>query len=587
MLREIPFIVHQLLHEGINRKLNVKLNESELFLYSIAICQSYHKLKSDCKEKPSDSDSPVPINYNIGLQEKLQIAVDHIDFNSAIDAVKEGAVVEPHLIRELSLHIGDQYTSLFSYLLSRSPLYLAERFIRKDMSVTVNICQHPMNAVLLSTQLERWCHKKNLTCRETSSITETSVIANSFGGSFEGIFLWRSVVLHLIDKKIRNGISKCVMLPETRSVDEEVVEVMKRKKIERLQTIRRSLTGVVGLPAFNEPINGFTYYQEFEIPPLIQTKPIELLEESSIDPEKPVKSIYTVLLEFNVLTGRLANEAKAIRKPRMERDKRLLVNGFIKQSRSDFLSLRRQCMTPAQLNEEQEEKRKQEDKEKKKLEKEMGVNKKKKKKSSGKKKKGKNDKSDNDDSNNEDDLIDMNLDAGPGLEIYKEMEYIEEISIKEESEFHHRTEPFKNLFTETWIPHYYKKYERDNNFINRNRNDIKAILKRLMDYLKRDKMLANTDLLFCQNQSGGIGLWLLNLGVTDPKFKSSRIWSVLPKDWWNSNTIKSRILQEQVLIDALIRSLTNNIENNCEKKEKFEKDINLFQKYLKKSRKKI
>ena len=47
-------------------------------------------------------------------------------------------------------------------------------------------------------------------------------------------------------------------------------------------------------------------------------------------------------------TGRLANEARALRTPLMERDQQLIVNGFIKQSHEDYLLLRDQCMTEAQ-----------------------------------------------------------------------------------------------------------------------------------------------------------------------------------------------------------------------------------------------
>jgi len=46
--------------------------------------------------------------------------------------------------------------------------------------------------------------------------------------------------------------------------------------------------------------------------------------------------------------GRLANEARALRTPLMERDQQLIVNGFIKQSHEDYLLLRDQCMTEAQ-----------------------------------------------------------------------------------------------------------------------------------------------------------------------------------------------------------------------------------------------
>ena len=51
---------------------------------------------------------------------------------------------------------------------------------------------------------------------------------------------------------------------------------------------------------------------------------------------------------FHSFTGRLANEARALRTPLMERDQQLIVNGFLKQSHEDYLLLRDQCMTEAQ-----------------------------------------------------------------------------------------------------------------------------------------------------------------------------------------------------------------------------------------------
>ena len=121
LLRDVPFMLFQLVVNGMNRKLTNKLNETQLFLYSTAICQSYNKLKYEANNHSnSEDESKSSPYYDIKLQQKLQIAIDNLDLKSAIEAVKEGAVVETQFIRELSLHVGDQYNALFSFLLSRN-----------------------------------------------------------------------------------------------------------------------------------------------------------------------------------------------------------------------------------------------------------------------------------------------------------------------------------------------------------------------------------------------------------------------------------------------------------------------------------
>ncbi|KAJ1444141.1 hypothetical protein B484DRAFT_388973 [Ochromonadaceae sp. CCMP2298] len=162
----------------------------------------------------------------------------------------------------------------------------------------------------------------------------------------------RCVVIKNIDMKTEKLLETCILLPPDRTVEEEVPETMKRQKLARYYQLRKSLTSMIG--------DGHSYDKAYlhnisRIPPLVAPHDTTRTASAKMrDPsEHAGKDIYNVLREYTLLTGRLTNEAKALRAPLMERDQRLIERGFLRQARSDFLALRQGCLSPAQLEEQE------------------------------------------------------------------------------------------------------------------------------------------------------------------------------------------------------------------------------------------
>ena len=194
-----------------------------------------------------------------------------------------------------------------------------------------------------------------LTSREISSLTESPVIRDSFGSKYQGVQLLRAVVLELLGRRVKNLIMTCVQLPESRTVDQEVVEVMKRQKIERLQNIQRSLVTLVGIQFASQTIEKQASenslmaekddvpYMIYDIPPVVKpavaSKSLFLTdgdgedEEDNVSLQSRVKDIYEILQEYISLTSRMTAEARSLRLPQLERDQQLLNNGFLKSAR--------------------------------------------------------------------------------------------------------------------------------------------------------------------------------------------------------------------------------------------------------------
>lgn len=358
--------------------------------------------------------------YRLSVQENLQKALDQLNLAQVIECLAQGALVLPNHIKQISCHVGDHIIPIFTLLVGHSFSYYTERIVYEDKLAIINSIHNPIMAFLVANQLLRY-ERFELTIREQSTLTQDVLIVEETCGKFQSILLWRNSVIQFIDHKISDLEKKCLILPEDRTVDEEVVEVMKRKKIQQLIKLRFSLSKLLRLPmpwTLEDRINSllpvvatieqFHHYRKHSIMSLsksflqkvmpgydmnllhMMTSSANLQTES--DGTNPAtKSIYVVLREYNLLTGRLATEAKAIRLPWLERDQRLLINGFLKGARSDFLELRKLCMTPKQLQEEREKylkiQKKLAQKEKaaeKKLKKKLSKAKKKK----GKKKKG-------------------------------------------------------------------------------------------------------------------------------------------------------------------------------------------------------
>ena len=188
---------------------------------------------------------PVQKYYNRALQERLQTAIDEVDVEAVLSAVTEGAVIETSHMRQLGVHIGDMYMPLFTLLLTNSTQFFVDRVVKQDAQQLLLEIQNPISAYLAGSQIERWL-RAEVSYRETMQLTQDMPTQRYISGEFSSYYLMRFIILKNIDMKAKRLLHLCVMLPEHRTVDEEVPEVLKRQKLAKLYSLRKSLTEMVG-----------------------------------------------------------------------------------------------------------------------------------------------------------------------------------------------------------------------------------------------------------------------------------------------------------------------------------------------------
>jgi hypothetical protein len=279
------------------------------------------------------------------IQQKLQYSIDILNGDDISKSISEGSVVEASHIHQSSKYIGEEFIPMFCILLSCSMLYLTERIVKKDRELEVLSCSDPFKAVILSQHIDRW--ENGVLSRRELNLIEHKGIDSEVGGDFSGVTLWRSVVLLMLKRRADLLASTCIILPQSRTIDQEVVEVLKRKKITRLRQVRENLRVLLGVevdPAsklIDTPPQLVMYDDEFNEK---RAASIALFKNNQKDVD-----IYEVLFEYTQMIGKLSKEAKALREPLMERDLNLIRSGFLKQARGDFLKMRKYCMTPKEI----------------------------------------------------------------------------------------------------------------------------------------------------------------------------------------------------------------------------------------------
>ncbi len=242
---------------------------------------------------------PVQLYFSRALQDQLQLAIDQVDMNGVLQAVSEGAVIESQHLKQIGLHIGDMYMPMFSVLLANSVQFFADRVTKQDAQQLLMEIQNPINAYLMGSQIERW-NRGEITYRESMHITENLPTQRYLSGEFASYYLMRFVILKNIDLRAKQLLHLCVMLPESRSVDQEVPEVLKRQKLAKLYRLRKSLTEMIGGDdSFEE-----TYLHAVStIPPLVRPANRPVTPPYAKNGNTAGKDIYTVLREFTLLTG--------------------------------------------------------------------------------------------------------------------------------------------------------------------------------------------------------------------------------------------------------------------------------------------
>lgn len=461
------------------------------------------------------------------IQSELQHAVDKVNLQETTSLLAQGAVYDPRLVSQVGQHVGDQYVSLFVVLMMGCVSFLAERVIRKDRQDIVNNISHPMSALFAASQIKRWEQGK-LTSRERSTLTQDLLVHDSIGGKFRSIYIWRNAVLLYLDIKAEDYARACKSLDEHRTVEEEVAEVMRRNKVERLISLRHKITVFLGheapwtiedrvrvvLPPLVIPTRRVSSFFTAESLSPVSKKRYSIADDS--------KDIYTVLREYIFLTGRLAEEARMFRQPLMIRDKDLLVHGFLKQARNDLQALRRERMSVKDKEAEQEKKDKDAEKLRNKQDKEYAKIKKARKKRKAKLKKWRKKMSKKNKRNGDVNMGDMDEPDSAESETasmsstfssYDEHDLagsdkfvmadlidgmmsgmLEESEITMEKEFTQRVatacHPFP-VFAETWIPYFWKDDPQTaQTYDNRVYVELKACVRRLLRIVATDERYA-------------------------------------------------------------------------------------------------
>jgi hypothetical protein len=301
-------------------------------------------------EGVTEDSSKTEIRKLKTLFEKLQNAVNNLHLDDVAAAVEGGARVVPSHISYVGKFISDEYVPLYSYLLSSCPMYFAQRVVRQDRQDAVMEITSPLSAVLMSSQVARW-EQRLLTGRESAFLVGSASQA-VIGTDFQTNIIWRAAVLSLLKLRGQELALKCVKLQPTRTVDEEVVEVMKRQRVARIIAVRQAIASLLCIDLSNE-------LQPLVVPELITSDPpwtkgapIPRKITANAFDNAAQMNIYELLKQYTQITGQLTSEAKALRLPMIQRDDRLNHNGFLRQARADFLALRQMCLTPDQIRQQ-------------------------------------------------------------------------------------------------------------------------------------------------------------------------------------------------------------------------------------------
>ncbi|RYH15345.1 hypothetical protein EON65_31850, partial [archaeon] len=654
-----------LVEEGRHNRLSAKaLSQQQMFVFFIAIVQMYKKLFTLCGNDASavvnieeafdiggESNklpfvSPiVPLDnvdaqimstptktktklscrleyiqqmWNEQTQKDIQVGLDEVNLTKAVTSVAAGAVAYDSHMRQVLHHIGDHYIPIFTLLLLGSVQYLARRVIKRDQNEIINSCSNPISAFLLGSHLTRW-QAFDLTSREVSAVTQNMLANEAFGGRMKSYIMWRTLLLHFLDLQVENLALSCQHITPHLSMDEEVGEIIKRQRIEKLVKLRYNLTVVLNpdsVPSWDVETRLRNLLPDPN-QPFMQSRHTIFVTKM---PENPntIHTVYRVLREYILLTGRLANEARALREPLLERDKTLIVNGFVAQAKRELAVLRRERMSKTQREEEDEAKERELSKSQRVLEKEQAKKRKERKKEynmlvkkSKKKKKKRNAPNEQTvtDNEEEEDILDPSL-AAP----YREEEFDsnhqffirelcldistqEERDLLDERAFQTRVNnTVYPVYMETWSPHVWKeektsreigesKVDVKKNFIKRMCKEVKMVLKRVLHALQLSMDQKTYEAT--HEKYKGLGLYVVDKVLTEPAYKKSPLWFAMPPDYWYLKHMRDRLDKEMAIVQGMLGELKDDMKDTKESNFTLYGEIMTYEKYLKVARKEI
>lgn len=290
------------------------------------------------------SQAPPPPNVQEEVQLKLQRGVDLMDMRTVALAVEEGARIDANHVCQVANHFGDYSITLFVQLLTGSLDFVAQRVLRQDRLSIVLQCANPLNALIANEHIKRWENMK-LSTREIENLTQDKALSNAVGSMFSAVTLFRAVVVLALKKREDVLRNNCQILPQNRTVDQEVQETIKRNALKRVLDLRRNLIALMEMDGVfgGGPMYDLDEYPE--PPPIVGAPAKATVHDNSWAMSMNIEQL---LFEFTSMMSNLTTEALALRTPLLQRDNKLLHNGFMNQSRKDFLLLRESTLSVAE-----------------------------------------------------------------------------------------------------------------------------------------------------------------------------------------------------------------------------------------------
>ena len=311
--------------------------------------------------------------------------------------------------------------------------------------------------------------------------------------------------------------------------------------------------------------------------------------------------------------GKLTMEARSLRQPLMERDERLIANGFLRGARADFLALRQSCLSDKQRAEIAEKQAKKDEKdrrvaeklkakERKKREKRLGIA------GSGKdKKKGKKggktnaelnfDLLDNGGETSDDEGYSSNADTHGLHSELNQLQFLEdglhnmgeESDLRQENDFLTRVANFKHaVYLEVFQRLNWREQLSTRESVQHGMvASMRGTIKRVLDLLQADKTINKIDFAHARQKFQGIGQFLVNHALANVACRRSPTWYVLPRDYWSFRVVRDRVNTEIALTDAAVSGIRSQLGSNHSSHYDINSDIAKYQKFLKQTRKEI
>jgi len=594
-------------------------------------------------------DETILVADRAAATKDLETALDDLRVKEGMDAICAGAAISTKHIKQCASYLGDAFVPLLNALLVANDSYIPRRLFRDDIDRAVLSYSSPVGAIMFAMHCERW-RRIDLTVREIATVENDPPVRALAGGRYQSVLIWRAMVVRLCEIRASFLAATLNELAESRTVDQEVAEVLKAQKIDRLNRVAASMKSILCEVTFIPP-------------PPVEVK-VRYSKESRhiLNPDASTanstasitagKDIFTVLREYTDIIHELTKDAVSLRRPLLDRDDLLLRNGFLKQARADFLRLRFECMSAEERKTiEDKRKKKKHKRKKKRTAKKKGGG-------SGKTKKGKKNKkgskkgeSDNiNDSHDEVRTIEPETDVAIGSdseaagtddegarsransdtegtvtegdtdgeqtddaddhetmaqsEMDADLEAIgmgivrlkDELELSKDSQWLGRTAGYTNLLFEQWSWTVYNGTGAAPFYDEPPATILERLAKRRID----DASFAMERTLAVMRSFGlpeapkaevaneaGISGWIIQSYFADEVFREHFVWQWLPPGYWNSQRVKRVLTKEIAKLDHEIALFADEVNRISSEQMSIDQEKTFLSKFLKLSRSEI